>query len=297
VELKRKYLKHIKLKLKNSTYLGYEQDITLVLDYLDVKEVSDINPLCIDDYIEYRRKSVSDRTINLEVMVLKSMLDKAVEWGLTASNPLEGVKPLKHRQKRFRRALTADEIERLLEASTERYRPVWLCLVTTGFRKAELVNLTWDDIDWDAKVIKVQNKEGFETKTGNIRQVPVADRFYDILKELRSRSESKYVFVTKNGTPLRYNMLTRFRGTLKRAGIDQEGVDIHSLRYTFITHLIRNGANPKVVQRLAGHRSIIVTMNIYADVLPEDERDAIMAVPYGHRVGTKKVIKLKRTGS
>jgi integrase len=52
-----------------------------------------------------------------------------------------------------------------------------------------------------------------------------------------------------------------------------------------------------VVQRLSGHRSIAITMNIYAEVLPEDERDAIMAVPYGLRVGTKKVIKLKRTGS
>ncbi len=38
-------------------------------------------------------------------------------------------------------------------------------------------------------------------------------------------------------------------------------------------------------------------MNIYAEVLPEDERDAIMTVPYGLRVGTKKVIKLEHTGS
>ncbi len=38
-------------------------------------------------------------------------------------------------------------------------------------------------------------------------------------------------------------------------------------------------------------------MNIYAEISPEDERDAIMSVPYGHRVGTKKAIKLKRTGS
>jgi integrase len=259
--------------------------------------VSDINPSCIDDYIEYRRKLVSDRTINLEVMVLKSMLDKGVEWGLTASNPLEGVKPLKHRQKRFKRALTADEIERLLEVSAERYRPVWLCLVTTGLRKAELVNLTWDDIDWDAKVIKVQNRDDFETKAGGIRIVPMAERLHDTLKAMRPHSKSKYVFVTKEGTPLRNNLLRNFKATVKRAGIDADGLNIHSLRRTFVTHLIRSGANPKVVQRLSGHRSIAITMNIYAEVLPEDERDAIMTVPYGLRVGTKKVIKLEHTGS
>ncbi len=84
---------------------------------------------------------------------------------------------------------------------------------------------------------------------------------------------------------------------MKTAGIDADGLNIHSLRRTFVTHLIRSGANPKVVLRLSGHRSIAITINIYAEVLPEDERDAIMAVLYGLRVGTKKVIKLKRTGS
>ncbi len=114
---------------------------------------------------------------------------------------------------------------------------------------------------------------------------------------MRPHSKSKYVFITKEGTPLRNNLLRNFKATVKRAGIDPEGLNIHSLRHTFVTHLIRSGANTKVVQRLSGHRSIAITMNIYAEVLPEDERDAIMSVPYGLRVGTTKVIKLKRTGS
>ncbi|MCQ4574426.1 MAG: site-specific integrase [Candidatus Brocadiales bacterium] len=295
-ELKRRYLKHIKLHFKKRTVEGYVQDLNLILSYLDSRLVSEINPSRIDDYVEHRKRCapVSDRTINLEVMVLKSMLQKGVESELIASNPLQTVKPLKHRGKRFKRALTGEEIERLLDAATERYKPVWLCFITSGLRKSELVNLTWDDVDLKRKEIKVQNREDFETKTGGIRIIPMADRLYKELKALRPLSKSKYVFTTKHNTPLRNNLLTRFKETVKRAGIDLKGVRIHSLRHTFITHLIRNGANPKVVQQLAGHKSISITMDIYAEVLPGDERNAIMSVPSWHTGGTRKILKLQR---
>ncbi|MHC4278239.1 MAG: tyrosine-type recombinase/integrase [Planctomycetota bacterium] len=294
-ELKRKYLKHIKLRTKRRTYEGYVQNLNAILSYLDVKLVSEITPSNIDDYEEYRKRSVCDRTINLEVMVLKAMLEKGVKDKLISSNPLQGREYLKYRGKRFKRALTEEEIELLLGASTKRYRPVWLCLITSGLRKSELVHLLWDDVDLKRREIKVQNREDFETKTGDIRVVPMAEKLYQELKDLKPPfARQKHVFVTKDGTPLRNNLLRNFKATVKRADIDPEGVCIHSLRYSFITHLIRSGANPKVVQQLAGHKRVSITLDIYAKVLPEDEKRAIMSVPYWRTDGPIKILRLQR---
>ncbi len=294
-DLKRKYLKHIKLRTKRRTYEGYVQNLNTVLNYLDVTLVSEITPARIDDYEEYRQRSVCNRTINLEVMVLNALLKKGVKDNLIATNPLQGREYLKYRGKRFKRALTEEEIELLLDASTKRYRPVWLCFITSGLRKSELVHLLWDDIDLKRREIKVQNREDFETKTGGIRVVPMAERLYQEFKNLKPPfARQKHVFVTKDGTPLRNNLLRNFKATVKRADIDPEGVCIHSLRYSFITHLIRSGANPKVVQQLAGHKRVSITLDIYAKVLPEDGKRAIMSVPYWRTDGPIKILRLQR---
>jgi integrase/recombinase XerD len=203
-----------------------------------------------------------------------------VKRRIIGSNPISDVKPLKVRQKRFRRILSGEEIDRLLEASSPIYRPVWYCFLTTGLRKNELVNLTWDDIDWESREMLVQAKDGFSTKTEDIRRIPLADGLYEVLKDLETKATSKFVFVNSKGNPLKSHLLTAFKKSLKRAGLNPKGLDLHSLRYTFISSLLRGGANPKVVQRLAGHKRIHITMEIYAQTLPDEERHAIKRLIY-----------------
>jgi integrase len=294
--LKDAFLRHKRLTLKPRTYGGYKQDLELVLDSLKVDLVSDITPSLLDTFIEARLGCVSERTVNLEVLTLRQMLEYGVNTGLTANNPIADFKPLKVRQKRFRRVLSNGEIDRLLGASNPTYRPVWYCLLTTGIRKSELVSLTWDDIDWCTKEILIQSKDGFSTKTGEIRKIPIVDELYETLKELKGKAASKHVFVNSNGNPLRNHLLTVFKRTVRRAGINQDGLDLHSLRYTFISSLLRGGANPKSVQRLAGHKRMHVTMDIYAKVLPDEERQAIKKLPYATYSGEAKVLLLAQEG-
>lgn len=198
--------------------------------------------------------------------------------------------------KKFRRILSDKEIEVLLRASTEIYKPVWYTFLTTGLRKSELVNLTWNDIDWEYRELLIQSKEGFSTKNEETRKIFIVDGLYEILKELKKKSKSKYVFVNFNGNPLKSHLLTRFKTTLKKAGLNEDGLDIHSLRYTFISSLLRGGANPKVVQRLVGHKNIKITMEIYARVLPNEERHAIKKLSYAQFSGDEKVLQLENYG-
>jgi hypothetical protein len=82
-----------------------------------------------------------------------------------------------------------------------------------------------------------------------------------------------------------------FVGCLKRAGIERqtfgpdgrllEHVDMHSLRWTFATSLIVGGADPKTVQALLGHKTLAMTMNVYAKVRSQTKRQALCRLSYG----------------
>jgi integrase len=100
------------------------------------------------------------------------------------------------------------------------------------------------------------------------------------------------VFVNPANTPLDGSAVyARFIRYCRKAGIatetfDADGlplehVDIHSLRRTFATQLIVNGADPKSVQDLLGHKTLAMTMRLYAKVRPQNKRYALGKLPYG----------------
>ena len=96
-----------------------------------------------------------------------------------------------------------------------------------------------------------------------------------------------FVFVTQAGRPWNESMLLRkLKSCAKAAGkdeegkprIDLEGLDLHGLRKTFASQLIRRGVNPKVVQKLLGHATIKMTMEVYAEAYREDEEAAVASL-------------------
>jgi len=217
---------------------------------------------------------------------LKRMLAFGVDRGLIDSSPIAGVKPLRRHGKKFRRALRPDEVELLLEHATPRFRSIWLAFLHTGLRKSELVELRWADIDWEERLILVQAKRGWQTKTGEVRAIPLTDELYAELQRLKQEADQRrprapYVFTTKHGSPYKWNLRTRLAETVERGGIDPQGVDLHALRYTYITDLIRNGANIKAVQELAGHKRISMTLDIYSQVFVCDRVSAMEKLSYG----------------
>jgi site-specific recombinase XerD len=106
------------------------------------------------------------------------------------------------------------------------------------------------------------------------------------------------VFVTRHNTPLTTPSLlySTLMDHCSKAGIetrrvDSDGheidhVDVHSLRRTFATDLIVNGADPKSVQELLGHKTLEMTMNIYAKVQTETKRQVMGRLNYGRGAQT-----------
>ncbi|HWE35273.1 MAG TPA: tyrosine-type recombinase/integrase [Isosphaeraceae bacterium] len=114
-----------------------------------------------------------------------------------------------------------------------------------------------------------------------------------IAERVRARFTRDRVFVTTQNTPLTHGsgLYHAFMRCCRAAGIvtrtlDAEGrevdhVDLHSLRRTFATSLIASGADPKSVQELLGHKTLDMTMRIYAKIHIQTKRQALAKLPYG----------------
>jgi integrase len=180
----------------------------------------------VREYIRQHR-DLKDRTLEARVVALKAMLDWAVEEGIIASNPLARMRALsggksKGRQKwggeaaESARALEAEEVEALLDVSAEPYRAMWLCLLTTGMRRGELVKLRWPQADLFKSRITILAST---SKTREDRVVPITAELQKALVALRAEAldPEGYVFVNEAGRPWRNNLLKRFKRCAEHA--------------------------------------------------------------------------------
>jgi integrase len=299
VDLKREFLKWAQQAVKH--FHEYERDLKTIETYMGVKSAKQLDQQYVLGFRSWRADqlrgnekekgknrvgrsmTVSPRTINKEVGTLRCMLNKAVEWGYIASNPMEGLKPLKQaKPRKDRRALSADEVEAIFTHSPEHLKPVWRMFMVTGMRLGELVGLTFDDIDFEARTVVIQ---AHRAKSGKAREIPLDDDTLAMLTALQdSAGGREAVFVSTRGNPLENNLLRRFHSVCKKAGIDGAepggSVDIHSLRVSFTTLALEHGANPKAIQAILGHSTLGLTMGVYARASEKSKRDAISSLPF-----------------
>jgi integrase len=308
-KLREQYLRQCKQTLGEASELRYRQAIDAVLGRLPAKRVTQVN---IDSVLTYRAERLAEGTspgtINLEVAVLHRMLRWGVRHKIIGSSPLDSVKALPHLRPKDGRALDPEEVETLLKTSPEPWRSIWYAYLVTGLRRGELARLTFDDVDHEARELIVRP---YRAKGKRERRIPIDDGLWDIIARQRAgraarrpsskvkngtplaeRFSDRHVFVTPANTPLDGNAVyAYFLRHCVKAGIavetfDAEGkqlehVDLHSLRRTFATQLIVNGADAKSVQELLGHKTLAMTMRLYAKVRPQNKRHALGKLPYG----------------
>lgn len=179
--------------------------------------------------------------------------------------------PKKRRPKRRKLPVVLNEAEtvRLIRvAGSLRNQAILMTLYATGLRINELRNLKIEDIDSEAMTIHVR-----EGKGGKERYVMLSRNLLEILRSYWKEYRPKnLVFPGRDpASPLGQRTIQKiFRQAKKRAGI-KKSASPHSLRHTFATRLLENGANIRYIQELLGHSSIQTTM-IYTKVTRDGAR-------------------------
>lgn len=216
------------------------------------------------------REGLKRSSISRALSALKSCFRYACRMGFLPGNPAQPVKSPKV-EKTLPRHLRPGEIEKLIEAPSEedaefeaRDRAIAELLYSSGLRVSELVGLDWSDLDFRGRMLRVLGKGSKE------RVVPFGRPAAAALEEWRGHwnavrarddrgEEGEPVFLNKHGRRFSDRMV---RFTIDRrtaaAGVP-DGVHPHTLRHTFATHLLEEGADLRTIQELLGHSSLSTT--------------------------------------
>jgi integrase len=198
----------------------------------------------------------------------------------------------RHDQRGRHCGTSAEQAKALLRAvEGDRYEAIYVLALTTGARIGELLALRWSDLDIGASpaVLRIERtrsaaKEGptFTTpKGGKGRNAHLTPRAVEALRSHRARQnadrlavgsaweEGDLIFPTRTGAPMRPSNLSddHFKPLLERAGLPRS-VRFHDLRHTAATLLLSRGVDIVSVQRLLGHASAAMTLNVYAHFVP-----------------------------
>ena len=270
------YLNYILLekRLSTNTYDSYAFDLECFSNYFKNKKIDSINENDIVLYLEYLKndKHLSARSIERHLTTIRGLFKYLVKMEIIKYDITKNIDNLKI-GKHLPMTLTTDEINKLLDISLDspfnyRTKAMLEVMYGSGLRVSELVNLTLNDIDLYNDTILVHGKGSKE------RIVPLGDyakeyltKYLEVRNSLikRKNGNPDKLFLNNHGKPITRNgfnfLLSKL---LKEKGIEKE-VTPHTLRHSFATHMLDNGADLRTIQELLGH-SDIVTTRIYTHV-------------------------------
>jgi len=242
------------------------------------------------DIEEYKKMRISENvklsTINRELACLRTILNKAKEWGLLHS-AIPRIVLFKVDNQRIR-YLTEPEAEKLIELSPEPLKSIIILALNTGMRRGEIISLKWDNINFKDKMITL-----IDTKNKEKRIVWINNIVLETLSRIPRKTTSPFVFVGKDGINhiSEHYISHLFEKMVKKAKI--KDFKFHDLRHTFASWLVMRGVNLKTVQELLGHKSFNMTLR-YSHLAPEVKKQAVELLEKSHVYG-KNMAKGKIT--
>lgn len=179
--------------------------------------------------------------------------------------------------------LSLEEIDRMIaqidmsKSESHRNRAIIEMLYGSGLRVSELVNLRLSDMYLKEGYLRITGKG---SKQRLVPVSPVAVKWFGYWMEDRNRLDIKpeavdIAFVNRYGRQLTRAMIFTIIKTLAREAGIQKTISPHTLRHSFATHLLQNGADLRIIQQLLGHESISTT-EIYTHVDIQDLREAVL---------------------
>ena len=249
--------------------------------------VAELTASRIQTFLYYLQaeKQLSRRTTSLVRSILIQLYDYAVEMSLAPINPVRSTKLPRQPQRpeAEEKVIPIAQREVVLAAAQKDpiMRPIITTLLFTGMRIGELLALQWKHIDFAAHTITIAQSVTRElTFDENGKTIDMTD----VLGSTKTRTSHRviqapelvltpegFIFISTRTMSMRTysGFRASYRHFLDRNGFSGEGLNLHRYRHTYASMLLEQEINPKIVQKLLGHRDVSTTLGIYTHVVPE----------------------------
>ena len=261
------YLTYLEVErgLSQNTVLAYENDILGFFDYFkNIEDPNEIKRIHFSEYTVYlAQNGLLSSSVTRKIASIKGFFRFLAANKEIKSNPSLSVSSPKI-PKKLPKVISYEEIEKLLKNRlTIKEKAVFELLYATGLRVSELVNLAVKNVDFKTGLIRTTGKGSKD------RIVPMGKKAKEALSrymkernlllkaKMGSGAESDYIFLNDKSEKISrqwvYNFIKKQGETINKT------ISPHTIRHSFATHLLENGADLRAVQELLGHRSVVTT--------------------------------------
>ena len=266
------YLHYLKVErgLSENTIASYGIDLKLFLEYLRENEIPSFKQVNKEVIVNYMQAEKNNNKANSSILRSVSSLRKFFQYlaqeKIIEKDPMLLIDTPKKKQ-HLPQVLTKEEVEKLLHSPNTgqvlglRDRAMLELMYATGLRISEIINLKLEDLHLTMGTLQTLGKGHKE------RIVPVGDeaikwinRYLEEARpKLLKQKRSNYLFLNFHGNNLtRQGVWKKLKPEVRKAGI-QKNITPHTLRHSFATHILENGADLRIVQELLGHADISTT--------------------------------------
>ncbi len=278
------YIEYLEVErgLSHNTIDAYRNDLYSLSDFLvqnNLEELSQIKRLHLNMYIKnLYDKGFTPFSIAREIASIKGFFKWLSVSEIIKHNPALAIEQPKL-PKRLPKVLSMKEIKELLDCHLNVLdRAVFELLYASGLRVSELADIKFNQIDLNAKYVRVLGKGSKERIVPIGKQACLALRKYLDEREYilkKYKLNTKYFFIKENGKKLSRQDVYIFINSLGK-NINKD-ISPHTIRHSFATHLLENGADLRVVQELLGH-SDVSTTQLYTHISKKRLKDIYFSI-------------------
>lgn len=262
--------------------------LTFICKQLGVTYLHEIDKKVLGRYVQTRRQTVKNSTINRELSYISAVRNLANDYWDVKTNRAN---PLKFKLNipavRYQILETDDMAIKIIKNADDFLKPIIYTALYTCLRKGNILRLKWTDVDFNNDIITVKIKDK-NRQGGKTHIIPVLPELKQILSSLPKISE--YVF-TRDGKPIKdikraYHRIFYYRGKLRDAELPY--TKFHNLRHTAITWILKATGDIYRTKEIVGHADIKTT-TIYAHFLDQDKREGLLKTFSNlHKICTNK---------
>ena len=275
------YLEYLEIEkgLSLNTLNAYRCDLEDFCDAFDIYNVDEVDRITLNNYIRrLKEKKFAATSVIRKVASLRGFFKWAYSTGIITKNPASTIEQPRV-PKRLPKVVTLKEVEEMLHNNLKAEEHVILeLLYSCGLRVSELVNLKVNDIDLASKYVRCTGKGSKE------RIIPIGEEAKKVVQDylpLRTLAVKKYKLDTKNllvsANGKTYTRQDVYYLIHEQGKLINKNISPHTLRHSFATHLLENGADIRIVQELLGH-SDVSTTQLYTHISKKHLKEVYFSI-------------------